>query len=68
MKMKWKGIILGSLLICSIGLQAQKYVGGDISLLPKYEQNGAKYFDREGSAITDMLSFFRSKGMNAMRV
>lgn len=66
--MKWRGILVGCLLIFSIGLQAQKYLGGDISLLPRYEQNGAKYFDREGNAITDMLSFFRSKGMNAMRV
>jgi len=49
-------------------VSAQKYVGGDISLLTKYETNGAKYYDLDGNAITDMLDFFKQQGMNAMRV
>lgn len=49
-------------------VSAQKYVGGDISLLTKYEANGAKYYDLDGKAITDMLGFFKQQGMNAMRV
>ena len=47
---------------------AQKFVGGDISLLTKYETNGAKYYDLDGKAITDMLGFFKQQGLNAMRV
>ena len=47
---------------------AQKYGGGDISLLTKYETNGAKYFDLDGNPITDMLGFFKQQGLNSMRV
>ena len=47
---------------------AQKYVGGDISLLTKYETNGAKYYDLNGNPITDMLGFFKQQGLNSMRV
>lgn len=47
---------------------AQKYVGGDISLLTKYEENGAKYMDKDGQKITDVLGFMKEQGMNAMRV
>ena len=49
-------------------VSAQRYVGGDISLLTKYETNGAKYYDLDGKAITDMLGFFKQQGLNAMRV
>jgi arabinogalactan endo-1,4-beta-galactosidase len=66
--MKWKGIILGCLLMGSIGLQAQKYVGGDISLLPKYEEAGVVYRDGSGNAVNDVLAFFKNEGLNAMRV
>lgn len=47
---------------------AQRYAGGDISLLTKYEEHGAMYYDHNGNAITDLLTFFKSEGMNAMRV
>ena len=48
---------------------AQKYVGGDISLLPKYEEHGAKYLDSNGQAITGgMINYFKQQGWNAMRV
>ena len=46
-----------------------RYVGGDISLLPSYEANGAQYKDLNGKAITGgMLPYFKAQGMNAMRV
>ena len=46
-----------------------KYVGGDISLLPSYEANGAQYKDQNGNAITGgMLPYFKAQGMNAMLV
>ncbi|MCR5470618.1 MAG: arabinogalactan endo-1,4-beta-galactosidase [Prevotella sp.] len=48
---------------------AQKYVGGDISLLPLYEQNGAKYMDKDGKTISGgMMAYFKNQGWNAMRV
>ncbi len=47
---------------------AQKYVGGDISLLTKYETNGAQYYDLNGNSITDMLTYLKGQGMNSMRV
>jgi arabinogalactan endo-1,4-beta-galactosidase len=45
-----------------------KFVGGDISLLTKYETNGAKYFDNNGNSIPDVLSFLKQQGWNALRV
>lgn len=50
------------------GVQAQKYVGGDISLLTKYEENGAQYADHDGNTIASPLDFFRNEGWNVMRV
>ena len=47
---------------------AAKYVGGDISLLTKYEERGAVYYNENGARITNMLSYLKSTGMNAMRV
>lgn len=46
----------------------QRYVGGDISLLPEYEEAGAKYKTEEGTMIDDLLPWLREEGMNAMRV
>lgn len=45
-----------------------RYVGGDISLLPYYEEAGAKYYDHSGKPVSDILSFLHKEGMNAMRV
>ena len=47
---------------------AQKYVGGDISMLPKYEQAGVVYKDKNGNTVSDVIDFFKQEGMNAMRV
>lgn len=47
---------------------AARYVGGDISLLPEYENAGAVYLDHDGNTIADVLPWFGSQGMNAMRV
>ena len=49
-------------------INAQRYVGGDISVLPKYEQQNAKYLDKDGAAITDVLDFLKQQGWNTMRV
>ena len=45
-----------------------KYVGGDISLLTKYEEHGAIYYNQNGTRITNMLSYLKETGLNAMRV
>ena len=55
-------------MVMTMAGQAQKYVGGDISLLTEYEQRNATYFDYNGTRITDVLSFMKEQGMNAMRV
>lgn len=47
---------------------AQRYVGGDISLLPTYEEHGANYMDKDGKKITNMLTFLKEQGLNTMRV
>ena len=45
-----------------------KYAGGDISLLTKYEEHGAIYYDENGARITNMLAYLKTTGFNAMRV
>lgn len=47
---------------------AGKYVGGDISLLPKYEDAGVVYKDKNGNVVDNVIKFFGDEGMNAMRV
>lgn len=49
-------------------LHAQKYAGGDISLLDEYENRSALYYDAHGSDIASPLEFFKQQSMNAMRV
>ena len=60
--------LLALLLGSTVATMAQRYVGGDISLLPSYEAKGAEYYDEAGAPIDDPLAVFASKGMNAMRL
>ena len=53
---------------CFIATSATKFVGGDISLLTKYEERGAIYYNQNGSRITNMLNYLETTGLNAMRV
>lgn len=54
---------------CTLSMQAQRFVGGDISMLPKYEEANVNYYDTDGSKITDMISYLKDKaGYNMMRV
>ena len=46
----------------------QRYVGGDISLLPSYESAGAWYMDADNERITDMLGYLKAQGLNSLRV
>ncbi len=45
-----------------ISTQAQRYVGGDISLLPDYEDAGAKYKDHDGKPIADLMPWLKEEG------
>lgn len=49
-------------------MQAKRYAGGDISLLPLYEDAGAKYNTTAGKPIADLLPYLYDEGLNAMRV
>ena len=62
-------LVLAPLLVWGIfANSATKYVGGDISLLTKYEERGAIYYNENGARITNMLNYLKSTGLNAMRV
>ena len=59
---------LGVAVMSTLAGLAQRYVGGDISLLPEYEEAGAQYKTQEGAVINDLLPWLHEEGMNAMRV
>lgn len=59
--------ILSALLFVN-AVHAQKYAGGDISLLDEYESHSALYYDTDGTPITSPLEYFKQLGMNTMRV
>ena len=62
-------LLFSILVVAAMNGNAQKYVGGDISLLPKYEAHGAQFLDKDGKRISgSMLSYFKQQGWNAMRV
>lgn len=51
-------------------LTAQRhYAGGDISLLPSYEQSGTHYLDAQGQVIPDLIPWLMQQcGWNSFRV
>lgn len=61
-------VLISALLAIAAGNAMSKYVGGDISLLTKYEEHGAIYYNENGARITNMLNYLKSTGLNAMRV
>ena len=64
-------IIIGFSLLIPFSHPAQaqqRYVGGDISVLLKYEEQHATFFDRDGGSISDLLVFLKEQGWNTMRV
>ncbi len=62
-----KTILLTLCSLMALSVTAQKYVGGDISMLTKYEDAGVVYKDKNGTSIQP-LTFFKEQGLNAMRV
>ena len=63
-----KLLLVPTLLLSITTMYAQKYVGGDISMLPKYEQQKATYLDKDGKAVADVLTFLKEQGWNTIRV
>ena len=63
-----KLILLSVICILSAMVHAQKYVGGDISVLLKYEEQSATYLDQDGKSISNVLAFLKEQGWNTMRV
>ena len=61
-------ILVSFLGLFALSATAQKYVGGDISLLPTYEEHSANYMTADGQKIDNMLDFYKQQGWNAMRV
>jgi len=59
-------LIFGVCALCGNG--QQRYVGGDISMLPLYEAAGVWYVDANGQHITDMLGYLKGQGLTSMRV
>ena len=71
--MNMKRFILFTLAICASLAHAQsdelRYVGGDISMLPKYEQLSSGYKDVNNKKINDLISWCISDcGWNTFRV
>ena len=52
----------------TLAATAQKYVGGDLSVLLKYEEQKATYLDKDGKAIADVLAFGKEQGWNTVRM
>ena len=62
-----KTLLLTLFTLSTIGIYAQKYVGGDISMLKKFVDEGAVYKDKDGNEV-EPLTFFKQQGWNAQRV
>lgn len=63
-----KRILLLTLVgVLTLSTLAQKYVGGDISMLKEFIDKGAVYKDKDGN-IVEPIAFFKQQGWNAMRV
>lgn len=64
-----KHLLLTLFALLAMTVNAQKYVGGDISMLPEYEKYGALYYEKSGVSISgDMIAYLKEQGWNAMRV
>lgn len=63
-----KTLFLAVLCTFAVNSQAQKYVGGDISSLTSNEAANPTWLDKDGKTISNVLTFCKDEGMNAMRV
>ena len=64
-----KSLLVLGILCWALGVSAQKYAGGDLSMLPKYEAANVQYKDPSGQRINDMLGYLKTEaGFNIVRV
>ena len=56
-----------ALVLCLTVSAQQRLLGGDLSLLPSYEQAGTIYKNSDGEAVS-LLPYLRQEGWNAVRV
>ena len=69
MKKRLISVLCGLLFCGMIDAEQQRYVGGDISLLPQYETHNSSYKDAYGKKIDNMLTWFVNDcGWNTFRV
>lgn len=61
-------LALCSIAICANAQRASNLLGGDISMLPVYEQNNVAYIDKNNITYSDVLQLFGNYGWNAERV
>ena len=54
-------------LVAAMSQAQEKYLGGDISLLPSYEAQGTVYKDFNGNQVK-LLPFLKEQGWNTIRV
>ena len=47
-------LLISTLALSLCSVRAQKLAGGDISMLPRYEQAGATYYTHDGQSISDL--------------
>ena len=48
-------LLISTLALSLCSVRAQKLAGGDISMLPRYEQAGATYYTHDGQSISDLI-------------
>lgn len=64
-----KTLLILCALACLSAHARTRYVGGDISMLPKYEQHNSPYKDADSRNISDLLTWFITDcGWNTFRV
>lgn len=62
-------LIIACVSACMYAQEQQRYVGGDISALPLYEQYNSPYKDVKGNNISNLLTWFvEDCGWNTFRV
>jgi len=67
--MKKISLLVVCALACATSIAQTRYVGGDISMLPRYEKDLSYYKDVNGTKINNMLTWFIDDcGWNTFRV
>lgn len=67
--MKKFSLLVLCALVCAAGYAGTRYVGGDISMLPQFEQYSSGYKDVTNKKVNDLLTWFVSDcGWNTFRV